>query len=122
MHSVFFKRALFDIDLKQAQTAVQNLNLDRGIKDKDMYLWLLQVLKYLWSIFWAGKDVVAAIDVVYFWRCFLCAFQVLVIARVYNHRRVPCVDKSKKMCNKKNILIYFHSAESLCRAQKGKSN
>lgn len=40
MHSVFFRRALFDIDLKQAQTAVQNLhvNLDRGIKDKDMYL------------------------------------------------------------------------------------
>lgn len=38
MHSVFFRRALFDNDLKQTQTAVQNFNLDRGIKDEDMYL------------------------------------------------------------------------------------
>ena len=33
----------------------------------------------------------------------------------------PAYTKAK-MCNKKNILIHFHSAESLCRAQKGTSN
>ena len=41
MRSIIFRRALFHSDFKQAQTVVQNFNLDGGIKDKDMYLWLL---------------------------------------------------------------------------------
>ena len=89
-----------------------NLNLiNLGVKktyltSRKDYLGLLQVLEYFWGIFRDQENVVARVDVAYFWRCFRGAFNVLVIAWVNDHRWLRYENKIKfSLCYSLNAKL-----------------